>query len=71
MSYLFNNWTPDAPFSAAVAKAKALGYTEPDPREDLNGKDVARKIIIAVRKEYDEDVGVIHHHHQSRLSRDA
>ncbi len=35
--------------SAAVAKAKELGYTEPDPREDLNGMDVARKAVILAR----------------------
>eukprot|EP00746_Dinoflagellata_sp_MGD_P161389 gnl/MRDRNA2_/MRDRNA2_88508_c0_seq1.p1 gnl/MRDRNA2_/MRDRNA2_88508_c0~~gnl/MRDRNA2_/MRDRNA2_88508_c0_seq1.p1 ORF type:complete len:478 (-),score=124.56 gnl/MRDRNA2_/MRDRNA2_88508_c0_seq1:125-1558(-) len=36
-------------FSEAVAEAKALGYTEPDPREDLNGMDVARKSVILAR----------------------
>lgn len=35
--------------SAAVAEAKALGYTEPDPRDDLNGMDVARKAVILAR----------------------
>ena len=35
--------------SAAVAKAKELGYTEPDPRQDLNGMDVARKAVILAR----------------------
>lgn len=37
------------PFSQAVAEAKALGYTEPDPREDLGGQDVMRKVIILGR----------------------
>jgi homoserine dehydrogenase len=36
-------------FSEAVSEAKALGYTEPDPREDLNGMDVARKSVILAR----------------------
>jgi hypothetical protein len=38
-----------APFSAVVAEAKALGYTEPDPRDDLAGMDVARKVTILAR----------------------
>jgi len=37
------------PFSEAVAAAKAAGYTEPDPREDLSGKDVMRKVLILGR----------------------
>lgn len=37
------------PFSRAVREAKALGYTEPDPREDLSGKDVMRKVMILAR----------------------
>ena len=36
-------------YSAAVAQAKELGYTEPDPRDDLSGKDVARKALILAR----------------------
>lgn len=38
-----------APFSAIVAQAKELGYTEPDPRDDLAGMDVARKVTILAR----------------------
>jgi homoserine dehydrogenase len=56
MSYLFNTWNPTdpgsgeaQPFSACVAKARELGYTEPDPRDDLNGMDVARKCTILAR----------------------
>jgi homoserine dehydrogenase len=54
MSYLFNNWNPvsgedGGSFSAAVAQARELGYTEPDPRDDLNGMDVARKCTILAR----------------------
>jgi aspartokinase/homoserine dehydrogenase 1 len=37
-------------FSEIVAKAKELGYTEPDPRDDLNGMDIARKILILARE---------------------
>jgi homoserine dehydrogenase len=37
------------PLSVAVAQAKELGYTEPDPRDDLNGMDVARKAVILAR----------------------
>lgn len=51
LSYLFNNYSTltgssaDAkPFSEIVRIAKELGYTEPDPRDDLNGMDVARKV---------------------------
>jgi homoserine dehydrogenase len=56
MSFLFNEWDPtSAPhgegetFSAVVRKARDLGYTEPDPRDDLNGLDVARKLTILAR----------------------
>lgn len=37
LSYLFNTYKPGDAFSAVVAQAKALGYTEPDPRDDLSG----------------------------------
>ncbi|KAK0316459.1 hypothetical protein B0A54_00334 [Friedmanniomyces endolithicus] len=55
MSFLFNAFMPSlspsegGTFSAEVAKAKFLGYTEPDPRDDLNGLDVARKLTILAR----------------------
>ena len=38
------------PFSKAVLEAKELRYTEPDPRDDLNGRDVARKGLIIARE---------------------
>ena len=38
------------PFSELVLKAKSLGYTEPDPRDDLSGMDVARKTVILARE---------------------
>jgi len=52
MSFLFNTWNPGAgqPFSDVVLAAKSAGYTEPDPRDDLNGLDVARKVVIAARE---------------------
>jgi homoserine dehydrogenase len=54
MSYLFNTFSPvdNAPsgsWSEIVAKAKEAGFTEPDPRDDLNGMDVARKLTILAR----------------------
>ncbi|KAF2769679.1 hypothetical protein EJ03DRAFT_91783 [Teratosphaeria nubilosa] len=53
MSFLFNSFQPlgggGGRFSAEVKKAKDLGYTEPDPRDDLNGLDVARKLTILAR----------------------
>ena len=50
MSFLFNVWDPTKPFSDVVFQAKQAGYTEPDPRDDLNGLDVARKVVIAARE---------------------
>ncbi|ETN41242.1 uncharacterized protein HMPREF1541_03177 [Cyphellophora europaea CBS 101466] len=54
MSFLFNTFAPAAggsggKWSEIVAQAKAAGYTEPDPRDDLNGMDVARKCVILAR----------------------
>ncbi|EEQ83984.2 homoserine dehydrogenase [Blastomyces dermatitidis ER-3] len=57
LSFLFNNFAPvTAPsgstvqkWSQVVSQAKELGYTEPDPRDDLNGMDVARKLTILAR----------------------
>ena len=37
LSFIFNRLSPELPFSRIVAEAKAAGYTEPDPREDLSG----------------------------------
>ncbi len=50
LSYLFSAWDGRIPFSAVVREAKASGYTEPDPRDDLSGMDVARKLIILGRE---------------------
>jgi aspartokinase/homoserine dehydrogenase 1 len=49
LSYLFNNYTGAQPFSTLVQEAYHLGYTEPDPRDDLSGADVARKLLILGR----------------------
>ncbi|KAK2658770.1 hypothetical protein Ddye_005303 [Dipteronia dyeriana] len=50
LSYLFNNFVGTQTFSEVVSEAKAAGYTEPDPRDDLSGTDVARKVIILARE---------------------
>lgn len=50
LSYIFNTFGPGAQFSDIVAQAKAKGYTEPDPRDDLGGVDVARKVTILARE---------------------
>ena len=50
LSYIFNNFKGDRTFTEVVKEAKALGLTEPDPREDLNGMDVARKLLILARE---------------------
>jgi homoserine O-acetyltransferase len=51
LSYLFNNFsTQDTPFSDVLKEAIASGYTEPDPREDLSGNDVGRKLLILARE---------------------
>lgn len=50
LSYIFNNFNSQIPFSKVVKDAKAKGYTEPDPRDDLNGKDFARKLLILARE---------------------
>ena len=50
LSYIFNQFGESSPFSKVVIDAKEKGYTEPDPREDLSGLDVARKAIILARE---------------------
>ena len=50
LSYLFNSFDGKQSFSSLVKQARDLGYTEPDPRDDLSGADVARKIIILARE---------------------
>ena len=50
LSYLFNNFDGRVPFSALVRDAHRMGFTEPDPRDDLSGQDVARKLLILARE---------------------
>lgn len=50
LAWLFNRYDGSQPFSALVREALALGYTEPDPRDDLSGLDVARKLVILARE---------------------
>jgi bifunctional aspartokinase / homoserine dehydrogenase 1 len=50
LSYVFNRFDGTQPFSAIIADARARGYTEPDPRDDLSGIDVARKVVILGRE---------------------
>lgn len=49
LGFLASRLEAGAPFGAAVREAKALGYTEPDPRQDLGGLDAARKALILAR----------------------
>jgi bifunctional aspartokinase / homoserine dehydrogenase 1 len=50
LAYLFNVFNGSESFSSIVRAARAKGYTEPDPRDDLSGMDVARKLIILGRE---------------------
>ncbi len=50
LCWLLNEFDGTVPFSSLVLKAKSLGYTEPDPRDDLSGMDVARKTVILARE---------------------
>jgi len=50
LSYLFSQFDGSIPFSELVKLAQENGYTEPDPRDDLNGVDVGRKILILARE---------------------
>lgn len=49
LQYLCGELARGISYSAALSQARALGYTEPDPREDLSGSDVARKALILAR----------------------
>lgn len=49
ISYIFNNFTGNASFYEVVKSAQELGYTEPDPRDDLGGIDFMRKMLILAR----------------------
>ncbi len=50
MSYIFGKLDEGLPLSEAVIRAKSKGFTEPDPRDDLSGMDIARKVLIVARE---------------------
>ena len=50
LNFIFNTISADIPFSETVRRAKEEGYSEPDPRVDLSGKDVIRKLVILSRE---------------------
>lgn len=50
LNYIFNRISADMPLSATIRQAKEDGYSEPDPRVDLSGKDVIRKLVILARE---------------------
>ena len=50
LNYIFNALSADMPLSETIRKAKEEGYSEPDPRIDLSGKDVIRKLVILARE---------------------
>ncbi|MEZ5465366.1 MAG: bifunctional aspartate kinase/homoserine dehydrogenase I [Lysobacteraceae bacterium] len=50
LAWLFNCFDGSRPFSELLLEARSMGYTEPDPREDLSGMDVARKTVILARE---------------------
>ena len=50
LNYIFNALAADVPFSKTIQQAKELGYAEPDPRIDLSGMDVVRKLVILTRE---------------------
>jgi aspartokinase/homoserine dehydrogenase 1 len=49
ISFIFNHFKGDANFHDVVKEAQEKGYTEPDPRDDLSGKDFMRKMLILAR----------------------
>ena len=50
LNFIFNEIAADVPFSETIRRAKEQGYSEPDPRIDLSGKDVIRKLVILARE---------------------
>lgn len=50
LNFIFNTLSEEIPLSKAILMAKEAGFSEPDPREDLSGKDVVRKLVILARE---------------------
>ena len=50
LNFIFNELAADVPFSETIRRAREQGYSEPDPRIDLSGKDVIRKLVILARE---------------------
>ena len=50
LNFIFNELAADVPFSETIRRAKEQGYSEPDPRIDLSGTDVIRKLVILARE---------------------
>ncbi|WP_089358081.1 bifunctional aspartate kinase/homoserine dehydrogenase I [Ekhidna lutea] len=50
LNFLFNEYDTKQPFADVIRKAKDMGYTEPDPRLDISGEDVMRKLLILIRE---------------------
>ncbi len=50
LNFIFNTLSEEIPMSKAILMAKEAGFSEPDPREDLSGKDVVRKLVILARE---------------------
>lgn len=50
LNFIFNTLSENIPLSKAILMAKEAGFSEPDPREDLSGKDVVRKLVILARE---------------------
>jgi len=50
LNFIFNTLSDEIPLSKAIFMAKEAGFSEPDPREDLSGKDVVRKLVILARE---------------------
>merc|ERR1712146_266711 len=71
LGYLMSGLQDGNPFSEVVKEAKSLGYTEPDPRDDLGGMDVARKALILSRLGWQAgDEGRVWRACTQRISRD-
>ena len=63
LNFIFNEISADVPFSETVRRAKEQGYSEPDPRIDLSGTDVVRKLVILTREAgYKVDIDDVEKH---------